>query len=343
MVTKLKNKKTIIYIASGISLVILAILIPLGFASGYDSNNVFFDNSSSSINTNNLKESIDKMNHLADLSCPSNMTCKSNTPKCIRATTLHTETCNNSSSNEACQAAGYASGATITYGNTTTTPGILAPGDAFDCNVDGTGYNHRFYYISDYFETTENYFNENIAVLVYYSDTIGGIDSTQGTQYECHNKNYIGPITAMQELPTTTQWNNIRLYKEIRQILTIESETTAYFGELPSNFSYSGYAARLLTYQEVYHGCFTFTKSPTNERGSSTGGLEGKCLFLLERSLFSSSSISTYGSWLETPSTASYSVTMTFPEERVIWFGGANLPDVGVRPVIELPKTEIQY
>ena len=149
METKLNIKKIkIVYVLIGVFILVLSVLIPLGFASGYESSAVYIDNSNSSATGKYLKDAIDDLDYYARVNTPKGYTCKSNTPKCIRATTLHTETCSQTSNY--CAGAGYSNGATITYGNQTTTEGVLTTGDAFDCNVDGTGYNHRFYYVSDY-------------------------------------------------------------------------------------------------------------------------------------------------------------------------------------------------
>ena len=65
------------------------------------------------------------------------------TAVCKRATTLHTETCSQTSTSLYCIGDGYtASGSmkttTITYGNLGT-KGTLTSGDAFDCDVNGDG------------------------------------------------------------------------------------------------------------------------------------------------------------------------------------------------------------
>lgn len=52
-------------------------------------------------------------------------------------------------------------------------------------------------------------------------------------------------------------------------------------GDLPKKFSYSGYAARLLTYQEVYSGCYDGIVDIT-----VTGGLSSRCKYLMENACF---------------------------------------------------------
>lgn len=339
MVTKLKNNKKALFITITVVILLVAILIPLGFAAGYDSSNTFYNNDSTRLGSETLKDSIDKMNYFAEVNCPVGKVCKSNTPKCKRATTLHTETCSNSSSNT-CLGSGYESGATITYGNTTTTEGVLTTGDAFDCDVNGDGTydssTERFYYVSDYYDTSTKNFNDNLAVLVYYSNVREGVASKTGTAYDCTRKNNNGPVTAREQLPTTTQWSNIRLYKETRQILTPGGSTATQGGNLPAAFSYSGYAARLLTYQEAYNGCNSFSKQLGN-----TGGIEDKCQFLMERTEFSGSGSSV---WLESPDSSNNTNAYVINAyNRYIINGGTYSTSYGVRPVFEILKSEISY
>ena len=141
-------------------------------------------------------------------------------PICKRATTLHTETCNN---NEGCadpaeegfgpdeeyqySPGEYNIGDTITYGSLGT-PGTLASGDAFDCDVNGDGIynatNERFYYI------TELDTNNSYGVLIYYNnvDDVCYDSDLNAIQH--------GPITAKTKLPTTSQWKNVSLSNTTR-------------------------------------------------------------------------------------------------------------------------------
>ena len=319
----------------------LFISIPLVFAAtSYSSSNVIVDNTTSAITSLYLQDAIDEINYYCSVKSPSDYICKNNTPKCKRATTLHTEPCTNSDTSSYCQADGYALNETITYGNTTTTNGVLTVGDAFDCNVDGTGYNHRFYYISDYFDTSTKTFNDKVAVLVYYSNTDNGVASDSNVAYDCSSQNYNGPVTAIGDLPTTTEWSNIELYKNARQILT-ENNATSTSGEtLPTAFDYSGYGARLLTYQELYHGCYDY-----NIGIDSTKGLSTNCKFLFERTKYANSSYATSGSWLETPSSNIANRVWAWNSyNRIAYYSNANYTsNYGARPTIEVLKSEISY
>ena len=122
-----------------ILVVALSVSIPLVFAAtSYSSSNVVTDNTSTKWSIY-LQDAINDINYFCSVNCPTGKTCKNNTPKCQRATTLHTETCINSSTSGYCQADGYALNDTITYGNETTTTGVLTVGDAIDCDINGDG------------------------------------------------------------------------------------------------------------------------------------------------------------------------------------------------------------
>lgn len=110
---------------------------------------------------------------------------------CKKATSLHTESCN-SASGKGCKGAGMTSGSTITYGSIVNSDTYVS-GDAFDCDVDGSGYNQRFYYIR-----TLN----NKAVLI--SNKNYTADSGQDNQ----NISFIYS-QAHDQLPTVTNWGNL--------------------------------------------------------------------------------------------------------------------------------------
>ena len=176
-------------------------------------------------------------------------------------------------------------------------------------------------------------------MLIYYSNVRGGVANTSGTAYDSSNQNYNGPVTAREQLPTTTQWSNIRLYKDTRQILAVNNATANSGGTLPTAFSYAGYAARLLTCQEANHGCYSYDKTLI-----STGGFEAKCQFLMEGTKFSNSSLATYGPWLESPNASSSDyVRNVSASQRYLSYYGASSTKYGARPTIEILKSEISY
>ena len=254
---------------------------------------------------------------------------------CKRATTLLTETCSQTSTSVYCQADGYALNDTITYGNLGT-KGILTTGDAFDCDVNGDGVydseTERFYYVSDMTNGVTQ--DSNIAVLIYYNNVSGGVASNSTTYaYDSSNSNNNGPVTAIKQLPTTSQWKNVSLINATRDI-TDEKNTVR-----KSAFSYEGYAARLLTAQEVSVGCGVTVGSQTK------GELSTKCKYLMENTAYSSSSLKTYGVWLESPeafnSLGAWRVDAF--DRRVNFYSVSNTDLFGVRPAIEVLKSNIDY
>ena len=313
----------------------------------YSADEVSYDNSNSSLVSTDVQSALDELytkcnNSTTNL--PSNHACiQKNIIKCKRATALHTEICTSSSTSYNCGGAGYALNDTIIYGNTTTIEGVLTVGDAFDCDVNGDGTfdatTERFYYVSDYYDTDRRKFNDKVAVLIYYSNTDDGVASTSSVAYDSSNENWHGPVTAINELPTTTQWSNISLYKSTRQILTRHNATETNGGTLPTNFNYSGYAARLITYQELLYGCYFFKTIMDTD-----GGLDN-CYFLFEKTKYANSSLSTTGSWMESPKD-SYSSLVYFSYSNtrgVSSISSNNVNGTGIRPVIEVLKSEILY
>ncbi len=260
---------------------------------------------------------------------------------CKRATTLHTEICSQTSTSSYCRADGYGEGDTITYGNLGEN-GTLSTGDAFDCDVNGDGTydaeTERFYYISDMTNgvTTDS----DTAVLIYYNNVSGGEPNNMAAYvYDTSGNNNNGPVTAITQLPTTSQWSNVNLISPTRQITNETGGTTTSAGDLPS-FSYEVYSARLLTYQEVYNGCYNGTTAIT-----STKGLSSKCKYLMENTKYSSSTLATYGGWLETPiSSRSNSAWFVFGNSRIVGYNTVSTTSsLGVRPAIEVLKSNISY
>ena len=267
---------------------------------------------------------------------------------CKRASTLHTEECTWNDTTYYCSGAGYTTSSTkgtstITYGNLGTS-GTLTSGDAFDCDVNGDGiYNsdtERFYYVSDYYNTSTKSFENDTSVLIYYNNVGTGSPSNNTTYaYDSSNENWHGPRTAIDGLPTTSQWSNISLKNTTRAILNENSGNTTTGGILPSDFSYAGYAARLLTIQEVRYA--TKNQSiPTLE----TGELDD-FTYLLEKTRFANN-INGWAYWFESVSFSSennsYYVS-GFYRNNNIYISSNSGGNVGVRPAIEVSKKNIEY
>ena len=262
---------------------------------------------------------------------------------CKRATVLHTEECTWDDTTYCCSGAGYKKGENITYDNLGTS-GTLTSGDAFDCDVNGDGVydsgTERFYYVSDYYNTSTKSFENNTAVLIYYNNISSGNPSTNSTYaYDSSNENWYGPRSLIAHLPTTNQWSNVSLKNITRTIFNETSENITTGGTLPSNFSYSGYAARFLTLQEIKKGT-----GITNISKWEVGELD-KFTYLFENTKFSITGNSVWAWWLESArsDTSTYAWNVTGGGR----IAGSDLVsragDIGVRPAIEVSKTNIEY
>ena len=248
--------------------------------------------------------------------------------------TLHTEKCTQTDETEYCSGSkDYNTGDTITYG--TIPQGKLKSGDAFDCDVNGDGkYNsdtERFYYVTD--------MNDNTAVLIYYNNVSKGKPSDSTTYaYDKSGKNNNGPVTAIEQLPSISNWENISLINSERSLMTETGMTSTAAGPLPNNFNYAEKAARLLTVQELNKACNITVENMTR------GELD-KCNFLLENTKYSKADKGNWGYWLENPRTEySDPVWAVYGCSRnVNNFSVDNHNDIGVRPVIEVLKSNIKY
>ena len=263
---------------------------------------------------------------------------------CKRATILHTEECTHTDSTYYCSGAGYTTSGTkgtttITYGNLGTN-GTLKTGDAFDCDVNGDGTydsnTERFYYVSDYYNTNTKSFEDDTAVLIYYNNVSSGQPANKTYAYDSSNENWHGPRTAITQLPTSSQWNNVSLKNTARAILNENAGNTTTGGTLPSNYSYAGYAARFLTFQEVKKG--TGINIPTWKVGELDN-----FTYLLENTEFSSNGNAAWACWLENArsgySTNAWAVSGDY---RLVTSNTVS-SSYGVRPAIEVSKTNIEY
>ena len=246
--------------------------------------------------------------------------------------TLHTEKCEQTDSTYYCSGAGFA-GKTITYG---TVPGKeLKSGDAFDCDVNGDGTydenTERFYYVTD--------MDDNTAVLIYYNNVSKGQPSKNATYaYDTSKENWHGPRTAIEQLPSTSEWRNVSLTSSVRNIVTENGTKITTGGTLPDSFSYAGKAARLLTIQEVREA--TGIKVPS----WNVGELD-KCNYLMENTKYSNASIGNYGYWLENPHSGfSGDAWATLVNKRFVSNPSvSNFVERGARPAIEVLKSNIKY
>ena len=253
---------------------------------------------------------------------------------CKRAIKLHTEKCAQTHNTYYCSGAGL-TGKTITYGSLGT-KGTLKSGDAFDCDVNGDGTydenTERFYYVTDMDDST--------AVLIYYNNVSNGKSSNSTTYaYDASGENWHGPRTAIEELPSTSEWRNVSLISNVRNIVTENGTKTTTGGTLPDSFSYAGKAARLLTVQEV--------RKATGINGIptlKTGELDN-FNYLLENTKYSNASNAAYACWLEN-SHSDNSVSAYFVDVGYRNINNNAVSHAGrfsVRPAIEVLKSNIEY
>ncbi len=264
------------------------------------------------------------------------------TKLCKRANveTLHTEICEDHGGQWYPCDKLYSAGETISYGNKSTTSGELKSGDAFDCDVNGDGvYNsntERFYYVSDYYDTTSKSFDDGYATLIYYNNVKAGVPDNKATfAYDASNENWHGPVTGYVQLPSVSQWSKVTLLNETRQLLNENAGNTTTGGML-GTFTYTGKAARLLTVQEVNKACGITA-------GTWIVGELDTCEYLLENTWYADTALKHW--WLENARSANSNGGWNV--------GGAhrNVGNVdtyddtlrGFRPAIDVLKTNMLY
>mgnify|MGYP004480487731 CR=1 FL=1 len=256
---------------------------------------------------------------------------------CKRSLTLHTEKCET----DLCSTR-HELGSSIVYGNIAEY-GKLKSGDAFDCDVNGDGVydsaSERFYYVTD--------LDNDTAVLIFYANTNGSVvgnGDSFGTRYGKGTYGpYSGPNVAIEYLPNVSQWNNIELKNKIRAITTPSNNSYSMMRNdkinLPTKFNYSGYAARLITYQEILQAC------PNSIVAQYANDLELKnCEYLMENTGYSLSGQMRWY-WIENPTDSCYRDcgAMLVDSLRYAVSSANSAYTVGVRPVIEVQKKNIGY
>ena len=224
---------------------------------------------------------------------------------------------------------------THTFGNRIVTQKTLKSGDAFDCDVNGDRTydenTERFYYVTD--------MNDNTAVLIYYNNVENGKPSNSKlVAYDASGENFHGPRTAIEQLPSTSEWRNVGLTSNVRSIVTENGTNKTEGGPLPVSFSYAEKAARLLTVQEINKTCGITV-------GTGVRGELDTCNYLMENTKYSNSSIGNYGYWLENPPSgySDFAWVMRGDERFVGFVTVSDAGLYGVRPVIEVPKSNIEY
>ena len=284
-----------------------------------------------------------------------------NVPKreiiCKRATSLNNRKCeydHSSNSNDyGCGHDGYAKGQVIYYGNSSTTPGVLRSGDAFDCNVTGTGYNNRFYYVTD-LDSDNSY-----AVLIYSMNTKQKQNSSTGiwelkTSTPDNDSNgdghynystgantlTFGPNNVRNGLPTTAQWPKVQLTSTNRAIKDDANEKYL-------DYDYGNRAARLITYSEIMKACPSLKDNVRKVK-------QYHCEYLVQNTGYAQTVQNFKGYWAETLYPAKDVLGESANKAFVVdGFGHCSYPVTyigdttsywfGARPVIEVKKGQIDY
>ncbi len=231
---------------------------------------------------------------------------------CKRATSLHTEFNN-------------------TFGKLGT-PGSLSSGDAFDCDVNGDGTydaaTERFYYM---------YSSGNVANLIYYINTYNGVPNKTAkvAYYAPAYDGTSGPVTAASHLPSESQWSNVKLQNPNRQITTYQGATSINGVQLPV-FSYSGRAARMISYEDARSACGGGT--PTNP-----WYFQSSCLYFMENIVYNGNITAAYGYFTETLNYYAGGAMTVYGYNMDINSAAVNNSNLyGVRPVIEVKISDIE-
>ena len=277
---------------------------------------------------------------------------------CIKADTLHTETCSRTS--DGCYAVGYKTGGskgttTVTYGHTDSSKltneeltNGQSQGYALTCDVNGDNvYNEateRFYYVSDLYTGTTNnvdQFNNNYAVLIYYKN----YGSTGVSYYyeNSANENWHGPVTLVNTtgaLPERTDWTNTKIgLKSITRNIYTETGTTLITDgnhTIGNPFTYTNKVARLLTTHEI--------DKALNSTSRDTIGYLDNAEYLMEDTNYAKTSGCSGGNcvyWLEMPrASGSTHVWSVLGGTRRVYYYSAS-STLASRLVIEILKSNI--
>lgn len=147
----------------------------------------------------------------------------------------------------------------------------------------------KSYYICDSSSGVRcNYYNQEKTTTDNFSEVQGIVKSFRNS---INNTFLTGPVVGKKELPTTSNWNKVVLYNNKRDIYDSSGKL------LVRNFDYSGYAARLLTTQEVENGCgLSFDVEfrmcgHALRKGEANDELLKKCSFMLENTGYTNSNL----------------------------------------------------
>ena len=168
--------------------------------------------------------------------------------------------------------------------------------------------------------------------------------------YDSSDFNYNGPVDAYTQLPSTTQWKNVSLYKSKRQILSNKLEYAngkkVTYNDVEYSlpvFDYGDRAARLGTIYEIN----TFCPLSIGVKGELNSAHLLDCdnvTFLFEKSGYTyDNSVSGY--WLENPRfDETYDIFYFI--NAFMWISKGDNAGSGhyaVRPFIDVPIDRIEY
>ncbi len=234
--------------------------------------------------------------------------------------------------------------------------GKLRKGDAFDCDVNGDGLynsdNERFYFLSTLDSDSE------YAVLIY-----SGYYKT-GVRYRVGGINYGGPISAVNSLPTTSEWSNVRLHSESgyesegseKPVPTelnytdLSYPTRAIIGYSPGQIAnmyvnptttISGHALPThFVYKYGYPN--PYVKEAAAARLATYEELAGAVSASPGNKFYQENAAGGY--WLENPdaSTTDKALFVTAASSPIISSSSTNT-ELSIKPVIEVKKSEIEY
>ena len=268
---------------------------------------------------------------------------------CKRAKSLHSAECNRSDG-YGCDAV-HNQGDVFTLGNLKSNGSVISAGDAFDCDVNDDGnfddYEERFYYVSS--STKED---REVATFIYSANYKYNRMSTNfdGIQYSLLSDiqaidpsvteadNIHGPVTTIKQLPKITKWKNkLLITEQTRNIVNELGSKTTVDGTIVESFTYTGCAARLLTFQEIEEAC--------GPNSTSTGYFDN-CTYFMENTRYfeTDSSKGSYYWNTETPKSGeAMRVYHTNSVMRNLNTNDAVVHAVGTRPAIDVYLDNVSH
>ena len=244
---------------------------------------------------------------------------------CVKATaeSIHHEKCT-VNTDTWCNKAGSVGYNNEMYYGQVGTPGVIAYGDAYECDVDDSGTydnDERFYVVNK---------TEDTVSLIWYGITKASYDV---------NKSNKGPISALSYLPKDTEWKSEDLLTDDLQNRRIQNASLA---NTNIYFTYTGTKTRLLTATELNNICGI--NSSLDSSGKGVIGELSSCNFLFESTRLATGSTSKLqGFWLENVQSTSNGIVAGGDKLRRYANSKNVYNDIGVKPVITVSINRIEY